>query len=48
MVCGMEESSCVKCGVIGPKLRTSDQLKIKDMELNCPIWGNYSSTLILS
>lgn len=39
-VYGEGKSSCVKCGVVIPKLRTINQLKNKDWELNCPICGD--------
>jgi len=38
-VYGEGKSSCVKCGVVIPKLRTISQLKNKDWELNCPVCG---------
>ncbi len=35
-VYGEAKSKCNKCGIIFPKLRTLEQLKQKDWELNCP------------
>jgi dTDP-L-rhamnose 4-epimerase len=35
-VYGEGKSKCNKCGVIFPKLRTLEQLKNKDWEINCP------------
>jgi len=38
-VYGEGKSQCNKCGVIIPKLRSLEQLKRKDWELNCPKCG---------
>jgi len=37
---GEGRSNCNKCGIIFPKIRTLDQLKRKDWELNCPNCGS--------
>jgi len=45
-VYGEGKSLCNKCGVIFPKLRSLDQLKRKDWELNCPKCGSKVNSLL--
>jgi len=45
-VYGEAKSQCNKCGVIFPKLRSLNQLKRKDWELNCPKCGSKVKPLL--
>lgn len=45
-VYGETKSQCYKCGQVFPKLRTIDQLRNKDWELNCPICGSEVEPLL--
>ncbi|MFX0037001.1 MAG: GDP-mannose 4,6-dehydratase [Candidatus Hermodarchaeota archaeon] len=43
---GEGKSKCNKCGVVFPKLRSLEQLKRKDWELNCPKCGSKIKPLL--
>ncbi len=43
---GEGKSKCNKCGVVFPKLRSLEQLKRKDWELNCPKCGSKINPLL--
>jgi dTDP-L-rhamnose 4-epimerase len=45
-VYGEAKSQCNRCGIIFPKLRTLEQLKGKDWELNCPTCGSKVKPLL--
>jgi dTDP-L-rhamnose 4-epimerase len=45
-VYGEAKSQCNNCGIIFPKLRTLEQLKHKDWELNCPECGTKVKPLL--
>ncbi len=46
-VYGEAKSQCNNCGIIFPKLRTLEQLKHKDWELNCPECGSKVRPLLI-
>jgi len=45
-VYGEGKYNCENCGIVFPKLRTMDQLKTKDWELNCPKCGKKVEPLL--
>ncbi|MFX1328700.1 MAG: GDP-mannose 4,6-dehydratase [Promethearchaeota archaeon] len=45
-VYGEGKSQCIECGVIFPKLRSLNQLKRKDWEINCPKCGSKIKPLL--
>ncbi|MFW9973361.1 MAG: GDP-mannose 4,6-dehydratase [Candidatus Odinarchaeota archaeon] len=45
-VYGESKSKCEKCGIIYPKLRTLEQLKVKNWDLICPTCGSSVKPLL--